>query len=407
MLRKDGTARSLPRLPRVHDKFDEKYLQELLVKQPQLLPVTALRKDVGDLLCIGREVPTRDSGTIDNLYLSTGGYPVIVETKLWRNPQARREVVSQALDYVKDVVSRDFDWFEAAWHRFCQETGRDMQPLLTALSNLDEELDETQYVDRLHLALSQGDVLALIVGDGIETRLQQLVSHLCRESAHLRYALGLVELRCYELDDHGQLLVVPRLVDEVEPVQRAYVRIEFADGLEKQLKFSSVVDPEPNPPTSGRGPTLSEQTMFDSLKQALGQQKMEKVRVFYDRLCREGLEPDFKSSAVMLKVTDPTGEGAGISLLAIEQKGRVYNPNWLPQYLVRRWHWDKSLSDEITNTFWGKLHQIDRRFDKSGILHVSNRRFLPLDELMDKLDQIADVVIQTAARIREAAESAA
>jgi hypothetical protein len=85
-------SKTLSRLPRVHDRFDERFIQELLVTYPELLPVAQFRPDIGDLVCIGREVPTRDSGTIDNLYLSTAGYVVVVETKLWRNPQSRREV---------------------------------------------------------------------------------------------------------------------------------------------------------------------------------------------------------------------------------------------------------------------------------------------------------------------------
>ena len=66
-------------------------------------------------------MPTRDSGAIDNLYLRTAGYLVVVETKLWRNPQGRREVVSQVLDYVKDIVTRDLDWLESVWTQFCED----------------------------------------------------------------------------------------------------------------------------------------------------------------------------------------------------------------------------------------------------------------------------------------------
>jgi hypothetical protein len=99
VISKSGKVQTLERLPRTHQEFDEAFLQELLVNHPVLLPVNRLRDDVGELLCIGREVSAGDSGSIDNLYISTGGYPVIVETKLWRNPQARREVLSQVLDY--------------------------------------------------------------------------------------------------------------------------------------------------------------------------------------------------------------------------------------------------------------------------------------------------------------------
>lgn len=40
---------------------------------------------------------------IDNLLLIPQGYPTIVETKLWRNPEARRNVVGQLIDYAKDI----------------------------------------------------------------------------------------------------------------------------------------------------------------------------------------------------------------------------------------------------------------------------------------------------------------
>ena len=107
-------TRPLVRLPRVHAEFDEGFLQSLLAEHPELLPVASLRPDAGQLVCIGREVPV-PSGSIDNLFLSTGGYPVLVETKLWRNPQARREVLSQTLDYVKDLARLDFEWLTQQW----------------------------------------------------------------------------------------------------------------------------------------------------------------------------------------------------------------------------------------------------------------------------------------------------
>ena len=38
-------------------------------------------------------------GSIDNLFLTPTGDIILVETKLWSNAKARREVVAQALDY--------------------------------------------------------------------------------------------------------------------------------------------------------------------------------------------------------------------------------------------------------------------------------------------------------------------
>ncbi|HEY3242784.1 MAG TPA: hypothetical protein VGM03_05475 [Phycisphaerae bacterium] len=88
------SVRALERLRRAHGEFDEKFLQNLLAENPELLPVHDLRDDVGTPVLIGREVSAGASCWIDNLYLTTGGYVVVVETKLWRNPEARREVLS-------------------------------------------------------------------------------------------------------------------------------------------------------------------------------------------------------------------------------------------------------------------------------------------------------------------------
>jgi hypothetical protein len=77
---------------------------------------------------------------IENLYLSTGGYPVIVETKLWRNPQARREVLSQTLDYVKELAGKDFEWFQERWREFSKKRNDRREGLFTKLDAIGEEI---------------------------------------------------------------------------------------------------------------------------------------------------------------------------------------------------------------------------------------------------------------------------
>ena len=81
------------------------------------------------------EVAAGNSGYIDNLYISSGGYPIVVETKLWRNPQARREVLSQVLDYTKELTSKDFEWFEQIWQEFSRGRYEKQESLIEKLSN--------------------------------------------------------------------------------------------------------------------------------------------------------------------------------------------------------------------------------------------------------------------------------
>jgi hypothetical protein len=185
----------------------------------------------------------------------------------------------------------------------------------------DEELFEPVFIDRLHRALRNGDILSLIVGDGIETRLQKLVSHLCEDSAHLRYSLALVELSFFRMNsdasEQAEMLIVPKIVQDVEPIQRAYVRIEMPPELEGKLRIKSMVSDEK---ASVRGyvrNNLNEDDFLTALDDSVGVEIREKVERFYGDLIADlELEPDFKSATLMLKVPDPTGEKPGVSVLA-------------------------------------------------------------------------------------------
>jgi hypothetical protein len=78
--------------------FTENWLQELLIVNPNFLPIHEINSTLGKLIPLGREVSVT-AGSIDNLYATTEGIICIVETKLWRNPEAHRTVVAQVLDY--------------------------------------------------------------------------------------------------------------------------------------------------------------------------------------------------------------------------------------------------------------------------------------------------------------------
>lgn len=53
-------------------------------------------------------------GFIDNLYISPAGEVTVVEAKLWRNPEARRKVVGQILDYAAALASMSYEDLEDA-----------------------------------------------------------------------------------------------------------------------------------------------------------------------------------------------------------------------------------------------------------------------------------------------------
>jgi hypothetical protein len=78
-------------------------LQDLVHKHPEALPIEEIDPSFSGPVSICRELNT-PAGPIDNFLVTPSGLPILVECKLWRNPQARREVVGQVLDYAKELA---------------------------------------------------------------------------------------------------------------------------------------------------------------------------------------------------------------------------------------------------------------------------------------------------------------
>ena len=101
-----GPAKVLERLPLMacEGHFSERWLQEALFAHPNCLPIKEIDPRMGTLIPVCMEIET-GAGPADILYVTETGHLVIVETKLWRNPDARRVVVAQILDYAKQLTS--------------------------------------------------------------------------------------------------------------------------------------------------------------------------------------------------------------------------------------------------------------------------------------------------------------
>ncbi len=96
LIKPDKSGIALAPIEPNKNRFPETWLQELLHNHPHILPVEEIEPIFSPLVPIGREIAT-DAGPIDNLFISKAGYPVLVETKLWRNTEARREVLAQTI----------------------------------------------------------------------------------------------------------------------------------------------------------------------------------------------------------------------------------------------------------------------------------------------------------------------
>src|SRR4051794_8880528 len=93
--------------------YDERWLQSLVMSHPTVLAADDIEPAFATVIPVCTELPT-GSGFIDNLLVTPNGDLAIVECKLWRNPEARREVVAQIIEYAKSLARWSFEDLEQA-----------------------------------------------------------------------------------------------------------------------------------------------------------------------------------------------------------------------------------------------------------------------------------------------------
>lgn len=221
------------------DSFDEDLLQKLVEESPNVLPVREFLPSASVLFSLGREVPVDIGGTvgfIDNLLVTNDGYIVIVETKLYRNPEATRDVVTQTLQYgmavgrmpILELETRIRRGQTPALNR--DESIRDCVSRLATghegrIASISDDFEES-----LERNLRRGEILLLVVSDGIRISVERVTNWLNEQGNSSPFKFGLVELKFYTFGD--QRLAIPRTVLKTREVSRHVVVVDIQPNAE-------------------------------------------------------------------------------------------------------------------------------------------------------------------------------
>lgn len=207
--------------------FQEDWLQEMLFKHPSILPMEIVDEAFSPLIPIGREI-----ASTDGLFISPRGLLTIVETKLWRNPEAHRTVIAQILDNTSKLSTWSYKELDEAVQTFMQKTCDKPTSLFTIVKERTKRFDlgEMEFMQRVEDTLSNGRFALLIVGDHIYPSATQLAETI-QSAPHLQFSMTFVELLCYPLqkDSNWPLVVFPRLVTKTKEETRAVVKIIYEE----------------------------------------------------------------------------------------------------------------------------------------------------------------------------------
>lgn len=292
------------------DHYTEWWLQQLIHRCPESLPIQEIDPNLGRLIPVGMELPT-PAGFVDNLFVTPQGNIVIVECKLWRNPEARRAVVTQVIDYAQSMANWRYEDFERAIKKSIDENKKTIdktlfQIIADAFGN-DPEVDETSFIDAIQRNLRLGRLLLLIAGDGIREGAEGLVDYL-QTHGGLRFDLAMIEVAIFNAGKHG-LFIQPRLLMRTLNIERAVFRLE--NGEPKTVK----------PETSAtnievRRTTLSAEIFFERI-QAKNPALEQALTKFLEKARQLNIDLIPATKSASIKWESPTGSQftlAGINL---------------------------------------------------------------------------------------------
>lgn len=216
-----GVAAPLERISLDKGAYNEAWLQALIHHHPLLLPVSDIEPGFGELIAVAQEIAC-NHGIIDNLYLTPSGEIVLVETKLWRNVQARREVVAQALDYVSALMRMPYELFEAAILKARGDKGGSLYALV---ADHPDALNEAGFIDAVARNLVRGRMLVIALGDGIRQEAHAL-AELLQSHAGAHFTFALVEIGTFRNTATGEIVAIADTLAQTVMVERGIVRIE-------------------------------------------------------------------------------------------------------------------------------------------------------------------------------------
>jgi hypothetical protein len=215
---------------------DEAWLRDTLFNNPEIIPTDEIDSAFGPLIPLCRELRT-DAGPVDAVFINERGRLTIVECKLWKNPQARREVVAQTLHYVSAIAS--WSYADLQRHVSAALDKRGNIPFEVVRDRARTRVNEREFVDAVSRSLREGRFLVLIAGDGIREGVQSLTD-LVNRSATKAFSFGLIEIAIYRFAN-DRLIVQPRVLAETEVIERRMTIITM-DGATNPIVVEDVVE---------------------------------------------------------------------------------------------------------------------------------------------------------------------
>lgn len=313
--------------------FDETLLQRVVDETPDVLPIRDYYPAVTSVCSLGREIPVdlgEKQGFIDNLLVTNDGHLVLVETKLYRNPEALREVIVQTLQYGMAVNSMPLLELESRARRG-DKNGTLLRSDETIRDRVFSRAEQGQmkgvpdnFEDALERYQRTGEMLLLVVADGIHTSVERITHWMNEQGSSTPIKFGLVELRFYELPN-GDRVAVPKTLLRTREISRHVVVVDIR-GEGAATATAKVID-EFQTPSGGNvkesRPVKPAQQVLTkpSLMEQVSPSSMPIFTSLVDQLEYLGLDQNGSATYLRYGITFPADGGDFLPLIYLSKTG--------------------------------------------------------------------------------------
>jgi hypothetical protein len=212
---------------------DEAQLQQMLYEGPELVSPPE-----GQTAVFIKEADLPGSGSTDLLGVDANGNIFIVETKLARNPEVRRKVIGQILEYAAYLWRKSYEEFD---NLFLKREGKSITDLLGLKTP--EGLPE-DFQENVSNNLQSGTFNLFIAVDHMNDELEKIIAYVSSRGTGLK--LQVLELCTYKMGDleilapqrHGESVPPPPL----QPVITIEKALANCPDDHSRLLFKVAVD---------------------------------------------------------------------------------------------------------------------------------------------------------------------
>ncbi len=197
----------------IFGKTLEDALQTLIEKHPNVIPGQMIDPESDDpprFILLRREMPI-SSWSLDHLLVDQRGVLTLVETKLIQNPEARREVIGQIMEYAANAVERwNISKLQEDATKYWFDRGKELSDVIKEGFGVDIIAQELW--DSVEENLKHGKIRLIIAADKLSPEVRRIIEYLNVEMTNAE-VYGL-ELKCY--GDPAKLVLVPRLIGQTQ-----------------------------------------------------------------------------------------------------------------------------------------------------------------------------------------------